>query len=53
MGPAAPYAYGRAQSQYGEVNSCGPDVAPGIMRLLQRRVKQLDQPAMMPTSRDR
>ena len=39
----APYAYGRATSQYGEVNSCGPDVAPGIMRSLERRVQEIGQ----------
>lgn len=26
-----PYAYGRSERQYGEVNSCGPDVAPVLM----------------------
>lgn len=36
-----PYAYGRATPQYGEVNSCGPDVAPAIMEALRRRVRQL------------
>jgi hypothetical protein len=39
----APYAYGRPSGQYGEINSCGPDVAPSIMRALQRRVKELEQ----------
>ena len=29
---APPYAYGRENSQYGEVNSCGPDVAPILMK---------------------
>jgi hypothetical protein len=38
----SPYAYGRPTSQYGEVNSCGPDVAPSIMRSLQLRVKELE-----------
>lgn len=36
---AAPYAYGRATSQYGEINSCGPDVAPILMQALRRRVE--------------
>jgi hypothetical protein len=27
----APYAYGRKERQYGEFNSCGPEVAPRIM----------------------
>ncbi len=34
-----PYAYGRRQSQYGELNSCGPDAALVVMEALQRRVK--------------
>jgi hypothetical protein len=33
---AAPYAYGRTTPQYGEINSCGPDVAPVIMAALQK-----------------
>jgi hypothetical protein len=36
---AAPYAYGREKSQYGEINSCGPDVAPILMEALKRRVE--------------
>ena len=28
---AAPFAYGRTTPQYGEINSCGPGVAPVIM----------------------
>ena len=35
---AAPYAYGRKTSQYGEINSCGPEVAPILMQALQRRI---------------
>lgn len=35
----APYAYGRTSPQYGEVNSCGPDVAPFLMKALQNRVR--------------
>ncbi len=27
----APFAYGRTERQYGEVNSCGPEVAPCLM----------------------
>ncbi len=30
----APYCYGRTESQYGEINSCGPDAAPIIMKML-------------------
>ncbi len=36
----APFAYGRRKSQYGEINSCGPDVAPIIMRALEHRVAE-------------
>jgi hypothetical protein len=39
----APYAYGRERSQYGEVNSCGPDVAPILMQALKNRVADLAQ----------
>ncbi|HUE69785.1 MAG TPA: hypothetical protein VMP01_02755 [Pirellulaceae bacterium] len=35
-----PYAYGREQPQYGEINSCGPDVAPVLMEALRRRVAE-------------
>jgi hypothetical protein len=34
----APFAYGRQTSQYGEINSCGPDVAPILLEALKRRV---------------
>ena len=34
-----PYAYGRQTSQYGEINSCGPEVAPILMEALKQRVK--------------
>lgn len=37
----APYAYGRTKSQYGEINSCGPQVAPLIMQALGRCVNSL------------
>lgn len=36
-----PYCYGRATSQYGEINSCGPEVAPIVMQALERRVREL------------
>jgi hypothetical protein len=35
-----PYAYGRDSSQYGEINSCGPDSAPIVMQALQRCVRE-------------
>jgi hypothetical protein len=34
----SPYAYGRQTSQYGEINSCGPDVAPILLEALKRCV---------------
>ena len=37
---AAPYAYGRSKPQYGEVNSCGPDVAPIVMHALADCIQQ-------------
>jgi hypothetical protein len=36
-----PFAYGRTHSQYGEIHSCSPDVAPIIMQALARRVGTL------------
>jgi len=41
---AAPYAYGREESQYGEINSCGPEVAPVLMEALVRRVREAQAP---------
>jgi hypothetical protein len=35
-----PYAYGKESGQYGEINSCGADVAPILMTALQRRVEE-------------
>ncbi len=37
----APYCYGRARPQYGEINSCGSEAAPIIMQALQRRVAEV------------
>jgi hypothetical protein len=37
----APFCYGRSTAQYGEVNSCGPDVASVIMNALARCATQL------------
>jgi len=31
----APFAYGRKERQYGEINSCGPEVAPRLMEAFQ------------------
>jgi hypothetical protein len=36
----APFAYGRNEKQYGEVNSVGPEVAPILMTALEQRVQQ-------------
>ncbi|MCC9609530.1 hypothetical protein LOC68_04755 [Blastopirellula sp. JC732] len=38
----APYAYDREDRQYGEINSCGPEVAPIVMEALRRRVVEMD-----------
>jgi len=38
---APPYAYERKMSQYGEINSCSPDVAPIIMQALKLRVQDV------------
>lgn len=35
-----PFAYGRTKSQYGEINSCGPDVAPILMQALSNRMRE-------------
>jgi hypothetical protein len=35
----APFAYGRSEKQYGEVNSVGPEVAPILMQALKQRVQ--------------
>ncbi len=40
----APFAYGRDEKQYGEVNSVGPEVAPILMRALQQLVRQAWRP---------
>jgi hypothetical protein len=41
---AAPFAYGRTEEQYGEVNSVGPEVAPILMQALERRVRPASKP---------
>ncbi len=37
-----PFAYGRSEPQYGEINSCGKDVAPIIMQALAERIAELE-----------
>jgi hypothetical protein len=37
---SSPYAYGKDGGQYGEVNSCSPEVAPIIMQALKLRVEE-------------
>jgi hypothetical protein len=39
-----PHAYGRDKPQYGEINSCGPDSAPIILRSLARCAQRLTPP---------
>jgi hypothetical protein len=39
-----PFAYGRKEKQYGEVNSVGPEVAPLLMKALAERVKAAQGP---------
>ncbi len=36
----APYAYGKQSGQYGEINSCGAEVAPIVMAALKMRVEE-------------
>lgn len=36
----APFAYGKKEAQYGEGNSCGPNIAPILMEALKRRVSE-------------
>ena len=36
-----PFAYGRMTGQYGEINSCGPDVAPIVMQAVLDSVNSL------------
>ena len=38
-----PYAYGRDTAQYGELNSCSPEVAPILMKCLQAAATELGQ----------
>ncbi len=38
-----PYCYGRTRSQYGEINSCGPDAARVIMQALAKCAEQLSR----------
>jgi hypothetical protein len=38
----APFAYGRKDRQYGEVNSVGPEVAPILMKALADRVREVN-----------
>lgn len=37
---SAPYAYGKDGGQYGEINSCSPEVAPIIMEALKLRIEE-------------
>jgi hypothetical protein len=42
---AEPFAYGKDGGQYGEINSCSPDVAPILMGALKRRVTEAQSQA--------
>lgn len=37
-----PYAYGRDKSQYGEINSIGPEAAPIVLQALQNRIREAE-----------
>lgn len=37
----SPFAYGRLEDQYGEINSCGPDTAAILLEALKRRIQDL------------
>jgi hypothetical protein len=39
-----PFAYGRDKAQYGEVNSCGPEVAPILMQALSDCIQSIAEP---------
>jgi hypothetical protein len=45
---AAPFAYGKEGGQYGEINSCGPQIAPIIMQALRDRVADVTAPVAAP-----
>jgi hypothetical protein len=38
-----PFCYGRTKAQYGEINSCGPETAPIIMKALADCIRQLEK----------
>jgi len=40
----APFAYGRYEEQYGDVNGVGPEVVLILMEALQRLVRQASRP---------
>jgi hypothetical protein len=42
----APFAYGRERSQYGEINSCGFEVAPIVMQALKLCVAEAREGAL-------
>ena len=42
---APPYAYGRSTPQYGEINSCSPEVAPIVMETLAQLCRQAEEVA--------
>lgn len=38
-----PFCYGREKTQYGEINSCGPESAPILMATLQACVQEMEE----------
>jgi hypothetical protein len=45
-----PYAYGKDGGQYGEINSCGPEVAPIVMQALKLRIRDAQGAAAAQTT---
>jgi hypothetical protein len=45
---APPYAYDKDGGQYGEINSCSPEVAPIVMQALQQVIEQARKPSTAP-----
>jgi hypothetical protein len=46
----APFCYGREESQYGEINSCGPETAPILIKALAARVAETQNTGAVTTS---
>jgi hypothetical protein len=48
-----PYAYDRETSQYGEINSCGPQIAPIVMDAFRHTARAIRAQADRTTREDR